>query len=178
MKIILLVLLLFSVRTFAIGQIEGLDIISQTHQTVNFLKPKDGIQGTVLIFLSPLCPCSDSHTETIKNLVSKYKDFRFVGVFSGDETGEFREYFKMKDFNIPIFKDNKYAFADELGALATPHAFVINNKGDVIYKGGVTSSSKATKNSEQWLASALDQARAKKQISPSETRVLGCPIRD
>lgn len=178
MKILFLALLLFSVKTFAIAKIEGLDIISQADQTVDFSKTKEGVQGTVLIFLSPLCPCSEAHTDTIKKLISDYKDFKFVGVYSSDDTDEFREYFKMKDFGIPVIKDNHYAYANELGALATPHAFVINMKGTVLYKGGVTSSSKAKKGSDQLLENALNQIRTKKEVTPSETRVLGCAIRD
>lgn len=178
MKILIIALLLFSVKTFAIAKIEGLDIISQADQTVDFEKTKEGTKGTILVFLSPLCPCSEAHTDVIKNLIKEYKDFKFVGVYSSDDTDEFREYFKLKDFGIPVIKDNKYSYANELGALATPHAFVIDNKGKVLYKGGVTSSSKAKKGSDQLLQHALDQIRAKKEVSPAETRVLGCPIRD
>lgn len=183
MKLLIFFILFTSSVSFAIpsklSKIEGLDIISQETKTIDFTDLKKDQKGTVVIFVSPLCPCSDAHTDTIKALIKEYKDFKFVGVYSSAvENEEFREYFKVKDFGMPVFRDAKYFYANELGALATPHAFVINKKGEVLYKGGVTSSSNAKKNSDQLLKSALIQIEQKKEVKPSETRVLGCPIRD
>lgn len=179
MKFLMLAILFTSSVSFAIPKFEGLDIISQETKTLDFANLKEDQKGTVVIFISPLCPCSEAHTDTIKALIKEYKDFKFVGFYSSaEENEEFREYFKTKDFGIPVFRDTKYTYANELGALATPHAFVVNKKGEVLYKGGVTASSKAKKDSEQLLKNALIQIEQKKEVKPSETRVLGCPIRD
>ncbi|MES2767597.1 MAG: thioredoxin-like domain-containing protein [Bdellovibrionota bacterium] len=179
MKFILILSLCFGFDAFAVSKVEGLDIISQEVKVIDFSNLKDSEKGTVVLFLSPLCPCSEAHTGTIKALMKEYKDFKFVGIYSSaEENEEFREYFRMKDFGMPVLRDAKYTFANELGALSTPHAFVINKKGEILYKGGVTSSSKAKKGSDQLLNTALKQIEEKKEVSPKETRVLGCAIRD
>lgn len=168
----------FAVPSKGISKIEGLDIISQTDKTVDLTSLKPDIKATVLVFLSPLCPCSNHHTATLKNLIKDNKDFKFVAMYSSDDTDEYPEYFKSLDLGIPVIKDNHYKYANELKASNTPDAFVINGKGEVLYRGGVTSSSKASADSEQYLKNALNQIREKKEVKPSETRVLGCAIRD
>lgn len=170
--------MVYSLSSFALTKVEGLDIVSQTDKTVELTKLKPGMTGTVLVFVSPLCPCSNSHIATLKNLIHEYKDFKFVGIYSSGDKNEYIEYFKSIDLGIPIIKDEKYTLANELKALNTPYSFVFNPKGEILYRGGVTSSHSAKPDSKQYLKNALNQIREKKEVKPSETRVLGCAIRN
>lgn len=178
MKILILISLLFySGLSFATSKIEGLDIISQTKKTFELKNLKPGFQGTVLIFMSSTCPCSISHAPVIKTLSKEYKDFKFVGMYSFGDKNEVIDYFKSTDLGIPILEDEKHFYADEMRASNTPYALIFNGKGEILYRGGVTSSSTAKSDSIPYLKNALNQIQEKKEVNPTQTRVLGCAIR-
>ncbi len=51
---------------------------------------------------------------------------------------ETKKHFSETHFPFPVLQDKKSKWADQFGALKTPHAFVFNKSGELIYKGGVT----------------------------------------
>jgi hypothetical protein len=71
-------------------------------------------------------------------------------------------------------KDAK--IADQFGALKTPHAYIVNGTGKIIYSGGVTNSTNGPNATKQLLKEALLSVKAGKNPEPSEVRTLGCVI--
>ncbi|MEP6811147.1 MAG: thioredoxin family protein, partial [Chthoniobacterales bacterium] len=69
----------------------------------------------------------------------------------------------------------------EYGAKNTPHMFVINPDGNVIYEGAIDS--KATPNvadlamATNYVKTALDEAMAGKPVSNASTRPYGCSVK-
>ncbi|MFZ3230360.1 MAG: redoxin family protein [Pseudobdellovibrio sp.] len=151
------------------GQIQSVSLID-TKNPKNF--------GTVVIFMSAKCPCSGSHTDIIKELAKKYSDFQFIGIHSNtDEANKItEEYFKKVQFPFAILQDQDAKIADIFKAFKTPHAFLINGKGEVIYQGGVTNSSNASSADKNFLADALADTVAGKPIQTPLGRTLGCVI--
>jgi len=137
-----------------------------------------GKKGTVILFMSAVCPCSNSHVEIVKKLADKFADFAFVGVHSNaDETPQVSQsYFKTAAFAFPIIEDSKARLADEYKALKTPHAFVLSPEGKVLYRGGITSSTVGETADKQFLKDALEDVSAGRDVRVAEGRSLGCTI--
>lgn len=142
------------------------------------LSVTSGKRGIVLAFLSASCPCSNAHIETLKALQKKYPDFQFLGVNSN--TNESLEvagsYFQSKSLSFPVIKDRDAKIADQFRASKTPHVFVLNPEGDILYRGGVTGSSKAESTARQYLEEALSDIQGGVKVRTPEARTLGCAI--
>lgn len=138
----------------------------------------EGKKGLVIVFMSAKCPCSQSHSEEVKNLHAHFPDFSFVVVNSNsDETEEMaKTYFKSVGFDFPVIKDKNAELADRYAALKTPHAFLISPEGKIVYQGGVSSSRIFAKADKKFLRQALNEIREGKIVSTPEGRTLGCAI--
>ena len=136
-------------------------------------------KGTVLVFLSSVCPCSNSNSKVVIDLVKKYPEFTFFGVHSNaDETLEMgRKYFSDKGFNFPIIYDEDSSIAKKFGALKTPHVFIVGPSGEVIYNGSVTSSTNADLAKEIYLDTALSEIIMGQIPSEPKKKTLGCYIK-
>lgn len=176
--VILSLLLLFpftgqTADTFS--EIHGTDVVTQKKWVFQF---PSMTKATVLIFVSAKCPCSASHESLLKDLHAQFKDVTFIGIHSNtDETPtETSPHFKETNFPFPVLQDEKSFLANKLGALKTPHAFVLNQKGDVLYRGGVTDSHVGPSAQKQFLKEVLEDIEAGKTPRHKEGRALGCYI--
>lgn len=149
-----------------------------TEESIDIPIKNNNKNGLVIIFLSAKCPCSNSHIKELKELAEKYKDFNFFAVHSNmDESKELTiSYFKQQELPFTIIQDLKASLADEFRALKTPHAYVINNNGELLFQGGVTNSSNASIAKKHFLADALSDISLGKKPRQSEARTLGCAI--
>lgn len=155
--------------------VSGQDLKTQKEVHVEW---KEALKGTVVVFLSSKCPCSNSHVEILKNLAAQYKDFHFLGVHSNEDesVAAAAEYFKKADLPFPVIQDNQAQIADELKAYKTPHVFVFSPEGKVLYRGGVTNSSIGPAADKMYLQNALEDISQNKPVRTPETRTLGCVI--
>lgn len=138
----------------------------------------EGRKGLVVVFLSAVCPCSNSHLNELKRLKQEYPDFSFVGVHSNaDEAKELTvDYFKKADLPFPVIQDTGTKIADEFKALKTPHVFVVLKDGSTAYKGGVSSSREFDNADRKYLREALSDLVAGQKVRTPEGRTLGCAI--
>lgn len=85
-------------------------------------------------------------------------------------------YFREAQLNFPVIRDTDSVYARELGALKTPHAFIFNGLGELIYRGAVTNTSVGTRSSQNYIQEALELNQ--KGITPKITarKTLGCYI--
>jgi hypothetical protein len=156
-----------------ISALEGQNLLTDSPQPLVM-----GEKGAVVVFLSAKCPCSNSHASLLRKLAEGYKEFRFYGIHSNaDESrGEAQKYFQSVGLHIPIIDDRSGLWADEFKALKTPHAFVLNPTGDIVYKGGVTNSNMAETADKQLLSDALADLKAGRSVRTPEARTVGCMI--
>lgn len=175
MKILLLALLLTSCASTKMkrDKIQGLNHDGE-NISIN-LKEKD---ATILIFMSSRCPCSDSHSDIVKDLSNKFKDYNFVGIHSNynERLKHAKKYFSSKDYSFPIIHDKDSVLAKEFGAVKTPHSYILNNKGEVIYSGSVTDSTNGRKSKENFLLMALTDIKQGLAPRKAKRKVLGCYI--
>lgn len=154
------------------------DILSGDVMTVNqaFLKQK---KATVLLFLSARCPCSDSHISEIKSLQELWgSQMNFLAIHSNqNETlDETVAYFKKVRLGFPVINDFQASIADMYKAFKTPHVFVLNPDGEVIYRGGVSSSQHFDPSVKKYLRDVLSDISEGKSPRMSESKSLGCVI--
>ena len=155
-------------------QISGVDLI--TGQKIE-AKPKS--QGEVIVFMSSVCPCSNSHLPLIKKLARDYPDYQFVVIHSNaDESVEqAKSYFLKSELALPVLQDIDSKFVNLFKALKTPHSFIVNTAGQIVYRGGVTSSASAAPTDTQYLRDALEDLKQGHPVKIANGRTLGCAIR-
>lgn len=173
----LLSVLFFSYMSFAglTTKLAGPDIVNENHINWNWPEAK---KATVVIFFSAICPCSNNHVDYLKKLRTDFADYDFFGVHSNiDENREIVvNYFKKQEINFKVISDKNSSIANHLGALRTPHAYLISKQGEILYQGGVTDSSDPLKAKEFHLFDALISHKNNKEIKIKKSRVLGCEI--
>lgn len=164
-----------STATVPLQEFNGEDVVRQKKYS---LKAPLSSEGLVLIFMSAKCPCSASHEPLLKDLSQQFKDYEFVGIHSNtDENEELtKAHFTASQLPFPILQDNKATLANSLGALKTPHAFVFNKKGELLYSGGVTDSHVGPSAKKFFLREILTALKEKKDLPYHEGRTLGCYI--
>lgn len=155
-------------------KIEGVDLLSSRKIEIPF----ESKVGTVLLFLSAHCPCSMSHEPIIKKLAEDFKGFRFFAIHSNqNETeDETKKHFIQANLGFPILQDEGAEIADHFGALKTPHSFILNSQGQIVFQGGIDESQNAENAKKPYLRWALE-ALSHGQLPPeSKVRTLGCII--
>jgi sensor domain CHASE-containing protein len=67
------------------------------------------------------------------------------------------------------------------GAQTTPHIFIVNANGQLVYKGGIDSIASTNKSdlakAENYVASALQAVAAGKPVDKASTKPYGCSIK-
>lgn len=174
----LLVILCASVIAYAtptLKSLEGTDVVSEKKISFDLTS---SAKGNVLVFLSAKCPCSASHEILLNDLTKKFPDFKFIGIHSNsdEDSSLTKSHFKEAQLNFPVLQDIKNLWANQLGALKTPHAFVFNPHGDLLYQGGVTDSHVGPSAKQQFLKNVLEDIQQGKAPRISEGRALGCFI--
>jgi peroxiredoxin len=94
-------------------------------------------------------------------------------------SGQIAKDWKMSSTALALDKDGKVGQA--YGARTTPHMFVIDPKGTVIYAGGIddkaTYSHADVKTAKNFVATALDESMAGKPVSTPSARPYGCSVK-
>lgn len=134
--------------------------------------------ATVVVFLSAICPCSDSHVPYLKKLKEEYPKISFIGIHSNtdEDAKSTLEYFSEKQMNFKVLQDQKSHLADLFGANRTPNAYLVSKSGEILFQGGVTSSSSAARAKEFHLAEALKNVMNGEEVKNKKSRTLGCQI--
>lgn len=137
-----------------------------------------GALGTVVVFVSAACPCSNSHVPELRALAKEFPQFHFVAVHANADEAreEATTYFAKADMPFPVVRDRGAKLADEFRALKTPHAYVKLVDGSLAYRGGVTDSKDLHRSQRKFLREALADLVAGRPVAKPEGRTLGCVI--
>ena len=175
----LLVAALAAVSVFADvpATISGSDLVTGKNVKIEIsVAPR----ATVIAFVSAVCPCSGSHETELESLRAKYESqgFRFVGIHANQDepAAASAAHFRASPMKFPILADSGAKIADAFGALKTPHTFVLNPKGEILYQGGVDDSHLASESKKHYLADALAAIAVGRRPEVAQARTLGCVI--
>lgn len=83
--------------------------------------------------------------------------------------------------SAPFLLDTDGNMGRAYGAKATPHMFVVNPEGDVVYAGAIDDNDSANPavipDSNNYVAAALDAARSGEQVAVASSRAYGCSVK-
>lgn len=81
----------------------------------------------------------------------------------------------------PILQDSDGEVGHDYGATNTPHMFIIDKEGKLVYRGAIDSDSSADTakidGATNYVAKALDELLAGKSVSQPETKAYGCTVK-
>lgn len=77
--------------------------------------------------------------------------------------------------------DNDGKVGQTYGAKTTPHMYIIDKSGNLVYQGGIDSIRSASVDdipkAEAYVANALDEVLASKKVTTPETKPYGCSVK-
>lgn len=80
-----------------------------------------------------------------------------------------------------IVLDPKGTIGKEYGAQTTPHLYIVDTKGTLVYKGGIDSIASSDKGdiakAENYVTSALGELKQGKAITQASTKPYGCSVK-
>ncbi len=151
----------------------------------------------VVVFTCNHCPTAQSYEERIKKLVTDYqaKGVQVIAISPndpvsvrldemgytdlGDSYNDMKIRAKEHHFNFPYLYDGDTEVASKkYGPVATPHAFIFDQKRILRYSGRIDDVEKPTgtpKNHDT--RRALDELLADKPVTVSKTKTFGCSIK-
>lgn len=151
------------------------------------LQALTGSTGTVLLFWSNRCPWINRYEERVQRLVSAFRDrgVRFVRVNANDASDWPKESLATsraradsQGYTMPYLRDPRAALARALGATRTPHAFVFDDGGTLVYVGGIDDSpGDPNRVQSPHLRKALDALVNGTSPAVSQTRAFGCTLK-
>jgi hypothetical protein len=144
-----------------------------------------GKPATVVAFTCNHCPYALAWHERLQGVARDYGDrIGFVQINSNDAVKFPRDSFAAMEarvaageFASPYLWDQTQEVARGWGAEKTPHVFVINESGSVIYQGAPDGDYGDESLRALWLRGALDDVLAGRPVSQPRTTARGCAIK-
>ncbi|WP_176521595.1 redoxin family protein [Longimonas halophila] len=145
-----------------------------------------GDQATVVLFWSNQCLWIDRYEERVLDLRDTFADrgVQFVLVNANDadafaDEGRSTSAEQAQSYgDLRYVRDENAAFARQLGAERTPHAFVFDAEGALVYRGAIDDSPGSPDDVEvAYLREALQATLNGESVSEPDTRPFGCMLK-
>ncbi len=148
-----------------------------------------GSAGTVVVFWSNQCPWVEKYEDRLLDLVNAFsgQGIGFVLINSNDPSAYPQESAdasaeRASSANYPsalaYLADPSSDIARAFGAERTPHVFVFDGNGSLVYVGTVDDSPGDAGNvTDQYLRQALDAVVAGSNVPVPQTKAFGCTIK-
>lgn len=184
---------LFTNMIFAVGNgDQAPDFSLEGHPKMEKLSDHRG-QYVVLEWYNDGCPFVRKHydSKNMQNLQKKYGEkvhWLTINSSAKNKQGHLAsaaaakaKYTEEQMKAMSLLIDGTGKIGQAFGAKTTPHMFVIDPKGKVVYQGAIDSKASADAgdipSSTNYVAQALDEAMAGKKISMAKTKPYGCSVK-
>jgi len=163
-------------------QLTGID--GKTYSLADF---KD--KAVVLEWANPNCPFSDRHARehTMSELHKKYGQVVWLGIDSTRpghsdfvKPADYQAYAQKYGIVYPILYDETGTVGRAYGAKTTPHMFIIDSHGKIVYNGAIDndpSGRKAKPERVNYVNGGLTAQLAGKPVDPASTKPYGCSVK-
>ena len=139
----------------------------------------------VLEWFNPDCPVVQRWYEDggMNKVYDKYKDKEVVWLAINTTAGHSVEADKkaMKQWKIerPVLNDADGKVGKMYGAKTTPHMYIIDKEGRLVYAGAIDDDQRGNKGeaATNYVAKALDELLAGETVSTGETQPYGCAVK-
>ena len=175
-----------------VGQPAPAFTLSDTNgKTVNLADYKG--KTVVLEWHNPECPFVKKHYDSanMQGLQSRYTKDDVVWLAVSSTEPSHQDYKKPEVMNAILktskatptayLMDESGATGKNYGAKTTPHMYVINGQGTLVYAGGIDDKRSADiadiKIAKNFVSAALDEMKAGKPISVSTSTPYGCSVK-
>lgn len=140
-------------------------------------------KAVVVVFTCNVCPVAVAYEDRFVEFTKKYgaKGVKFVAINANKandaETIEaMKTRAEEKGFNFPYVFDKTGQSATDYGARVTPHIFVLDGERTVAYVGAFDDNQNNPK--KHYLSDAVDSILAGKKVEVTNTKAVGCGIRN
>ena len=172
-----LLILYFAIA--ALGQVGDFTLADLHGGTVS-ISPGKG-EVTVVMFISAVCPVSNSYNIRMNDLYRDYSAkgvrFVFINANQNEKPAEVEEHARRAHFPFAVYADSGNSVADRFGAQSTPEAFVIAGDGAIRYHGRIDDSQNPARVQHHSLRLAIDAVLAGREVGAPETKAFGCTIK-
>jgi peroxiredoxin len=163
--------------------------INGVQYTLSAVLAEDGVSAVVLEWFNPDCPFVKKHHEhnnTMTSLASEFapKGVRWFAINSGAEgkqgAGIDRNKTAAAEYAMeyPILLDPYGEVGQTYEARTTPHMYVIDSKGTLVYAGGIDNDASARKLGDvNYVKAALNSVLANKPVETSSSKPYGCNVK-
>src|SRR5438034_2599450 len=143
----------------------------------------------VLEWINPDCPYVQRHynLKTMTSLADKNKDKGVVwlAIATGDTANadKLKTFIDKDGIGYPILLDADGAVAHEYGAKTTPHMFIIDKEGKLVYAGGIDDQpngepkAPVKEGTVNYVDKALSEIQNGQPVSTPETQAYGCSVK-
>lgn len=146
----------------------------------------DDFKGKIIVieWLCPHCPVSRGKVDTMVKLSNEYqgKGIVWIGIDSSNKDhayyttdDEKHTYATEHKIPYPILTDADGKVGKAYGAKTTPHMFIIDKEGILVYNGGIDDNMKSP--TVNYVSQALDALLDGSQVPVSETKPYGCSVK-
>ena len=144
-----------------------------------------GPNGTIVVFVAGGCPTARAYEGRLMALqdLSQTTGVNLVAVNANnaslsppDTMAEMSNRARERGFNFQYLKDEGAAVARALGAVCTPHAFLVNAEKEVVYSGRIDDSRLGDRITSHDLEGAVSDLSAGRPIRARQTEPFGCSI--
>jgi hypothetical protein len=138
--------------------------------------------ATVIAVTCNHCPHVIAWNPHIRRVAGAYgeRGVRFLAInandssrYPADSLAAMQRFVRDQQWPIPYLHDEAQDVARALGALVTPHVFVLDGGHRLVYRGAPGSSHEDA----EWLRAALDATLAGAAPAEAETRPRGCSVK-
>ncbi len=145
-----------------------------------------GSKGTAVIFTCNACPFSKGYEDRLIGLAKEYqpKGIAFIAINANDPKIVPDDSFdkmvvraKEKGLPYPYVFDDTQMVAIAYGAKVTPHIFLLDAAGKLVYRGRVDDNLKEAEVKERDLSGALAALAAGQPVPVAETTAFGCGVK-
>jgi peroxiredoxin len=144
------------------------------------------IEGVrVLEWLNPDCPFVKRHYKagTMKTMAEDYagKGVTWLTINSTHymDASANKKFRDGNELPQPILVDQDGTVGHLYGAATTPHMYVIDSSGTVVYRGAIDDDPRGSKGGDttNYVAAALNEVLAGKSVTNAETKPYGCSVK-
>jgi peroxiredoxin len=140
-----------------------------------------GSKGTVIVFVSTVCPMVRAYNDRIIALASDFQaqGINVVGIYAnaGESSDEIKNHYSAVHYNFTVLVDHDRKVADLLGAERTPETFLLDANNQIVYRGRIDNSASLPMVKTSELRDAINDVMAGRAVAKPETTAVGCSIK-
>ena len=180
----------FTVKGYKIGdEITAINLMNVDGTMTSLTDFQDAL-GFIIIFTCNTCPYAVANEDRIIALNDHFgsKGYPVIAINPNNPKAKTGDSFKLmqkrakeKGFAFPYLFDEGQKIYPQFGATKTPHTYIVqkeNGKNIVKYIGAIDDNVRdASAVNEHFVANAVNELLAGKEITVKETKAIGCSIK-